>query len=195
MEGKKVLVVASNNQKKINEIRSVLCDFEIKSLKDIGCDVDIPETANSFEGNAFLKAKYVFDNYNIPCFSDDSGLVVSSLNDEPGIYSARYAGEEKNDDDNMDKVLKNLEGVEDRSAYFTTVICFYDGAQTNYFEGRINGLITKEKIGDNGFGYDPIFMPQGLQKTFAELTSEEKNTSSHRALAVRKFASFILAED
>jgi len=185
---KKVLVIASNNQKKINEVKSLLPHFDIKSLKDIGCDVDIPETADSFEGNAFLKAKYVYDHYQLSCFSDDSGLVVNSLGGAPGIYSARYAGEDKDDDKNMDKVLLDLEGLEDRSAYFTTVICFYDGTIPKYFEGRITGVITEDKRGDNGFGYDPVFLPDGISKTFAQLTSSEKNANSHRALAIRKFS-------
>lgn len=185
---KQVLVIASNNQKKIDEVKSLLVDFEIKSLKDIGCDVDIPETADSFEGNALLKAQYVYDYYNLPCFSDDSGLVVNALNGAPGIYSARYAGEEKDDDKNMDKLLLNLVDESDRSAYFTTVICFYDGVSPLFFEGRINGVITKEKIGNNGFGYDPIFSPEGSERTFAQFTSVEKNQNSHRAVAVRKFS-------
>lgn len=185
---KKVLVIASNNEKKIGEVKSLLPDFEIKSLKDIGCDVDIPETADTFEGNAFLKAKYVYDHYRLSCFSDDSGLVVNALDGAPGIFSARYAGEDKDDDKNMDKVLLNLEGSGDRSAYFTTVICFYDGTSPKYFEGRIKGVITERKIGDNGFGYDPIFLPEGSSKTFAQLTNSEKNANSHRGLAVKKFS-------
>lgn len=183
-----MLVIASNNQKKINEVKSLLRDFEIRSLKDIGCDADIPETADSFEGNALLKAQYVYDHYNLPCFSDDSGLVVNALEGAPGIYSARYAGEEKDDDKNMDKVLQNLLNESDRSAYFTTVICFYDGVSSMFFEGRVNGEITKQKIGNNGFGYDPIFVAEGSDKTFAQLTNSEKNKNSHRAVAVRKFS-------
>jgi len=185
---KSVLVIASNNQKKINEVKALLPDFEIKSLKDIGCDVDIPETADTFEGNAFLKAKYVYDHYDVSCFSDDSGLVVNALNGGPGVLSARYAGEDKDDDKNMDKVLLNLENSSDRSAYFITVICLYDGTSPKYFEGRINGQITKDKIGGNGFGYDPIFRPEGSVKTFAELSNSEKNDNSHRGAAVRKFS-------
>lgn len=184
----KVLVIASNNQKKINEIKSLLPQYEIKSLKDIGCFVDIPETADTFEGNALLKAKYVFENYQLPCFSDDSGLVIKSLGGAPGVYSARYAGEDKDDDKNMDKVLENLNNKADRAAYFTTVICYYDGNTANYYDGKIDGVITTEKVGDNGFGYDPIFTPEGSDKTFAQLSNEEKNANSHRAVAVRKFA-------
>jgi XTP/dITP diphosphohydrolase len=187
---KKVLVIASNNQKKIKEIKNLLPDFEIKSLTDIGCSVDIPETAETFEGNALLKAKYVFDNYQLPCFSDDSGLAIAALGGAPGIYSARYAGEDKDDDNNMSKVLKKLKDIQDRSAYFITVICYYDGVP-NYFEGRINGEITEQKIGEHGFGYDPIFVPENETKTFAQLTDLEKNKNSHRASAVRGFAKFI----
>ncbi|MFT6747933.1 MAG: XTP/dITP diphosphohydrolase [Glaciecola sp.] len=186
-----VLVIASNNQKKIEEVKSLLSGFEIKSLKDIDCDVDIPETAETFKGNALLKAKYVYDNYQLPCFSDDSGLVVSALGGAPGIYSARYAGEDKDDDKNMDKVLSSLNGINDRSAYFITVICYYDGNEAKYFEGIIKGEITTQKTGDNGFGYDPIFLPEGSAKTFAQLTNAEKNSNSHRALAVGGFAEYI----
>jgi XTP/dITP diphosphohydrolase len=185
---KSVLVIASNNQKKINEVKTLLPNFEIKSLKDIGCDFDIPETADTFEGNALLKAKYVYDHYNIPCFSDDSGLVINALDGDPGVLSARYAGQSRDDDMNMDKVLLNLENSTDRSAYFITVICLYDGGLPKYFEGKINGEITRDKIGNNGFGYDPIFRPEGSAKTFAELSNSEKNENSHRGAAVRKFS-------
>lgn len=184
---KKVLVIASNNQKKIAEIKFLLPDYHIKSLTDIGCHVDIPETADSFEGNALIKAKYVFDHHQLPCFSDDSGLVVKSLSGAPGIYSARYAGEQKNEQENMNKVLDNLKGTKDRSAYFITVICFYDGTP-QYFEGRVNGFITDSRRGTNGFGYDPIFELGTSGKTFAELSEQEKSTNSHRALAVKKFS-------
>lgn len=188
---KVTLVLASNNPKKINEIRELLPQFQIKSLKDIGCNTDIPETADTFEGNAFLKAKYVFENYGLPCFADDSGLVIDALDGAPGIYSARYAGPKKNDQDNMDKVLKNLTNVKNRNCYFTTVICFYDGGTPNYFEGRIHGEITHQKIGDKGFGYDPIFIPNNSSLTFAQLDSEEKNKKSHRGIAIQKFTAFI----
>ncbi len=182
------IIVASNNDKKIIEIKSILSDYNILSLRDIDCSVDIPETASTFEGNAFLKAEYIVKNYQVSCFSDDSGLVVSALNGAPGIHSARYAGEHKNDDDNMNKLLHALESVVDRSAYFITVICFHDGSKPHYFEGRVHGTITTEKRGNMGFGYDPIFQPTGFEKTFAEMTLQEKQQKSHRARALKKFS-------
>lgn len=184
-------VVASNNQKKIEEIRNMIKDAEIKSLKDIGCFEDIPETADTFEGNALLKAKHVLDNYNMSCFSDDSGLVVPALGGAPGVYSARYAGEDKDDNKNMDKLLAELKNVEDRSAYFVTVICLHSENATHYFEGRVNGTIAHEKIGDQGFGYDPVFIPENHDRTFAEMSQEEKNGMSHRGEAIRKLAEFL----
>ena len=188
---KKSIVVASNNQKKVTEIKRLLSDFEVKSLKEIGCHDDIPETANTFEGNALLKAKHIVDLYQIPCFSDDSGLVVEALNGEPGIFSARYAGEDKDDDKNMDKLLENLAGQDNRKAYFITVICYFDGKEEHYFEGKIHGKIGTEKVGDNGFGYDPIFIPEGGNRTFAEFTAEEKNNNSHRGKAIAKLVDFL----
>ena len=186
-----VLVFASNNAKKLKEIRPVLSEYQIKSLAEINCFDDIPETANTFQGNAFLKAKHVWDNYDLPCFADDSGLVVPELNNEPGVYSARYAGSQKNDNDNMDLLLKNLSSSKDRSAYFITVICYYDGKNTHFFEGRVNGKITLEKKGQDGFGYDPIFIPEGFDRTFAEMNMEEKNALSHRAKAVKLLRDFL----
>ena len=191
----KTLVFASNNAKKIKEVQELLPQYNIKGLTDIGCLEDIPETAETFEGNAFLKASYVFDKYGFPCFADDSGLVVNSLNGEPGIYSARYAADENNgvksDEKNIQKVLRNLKGKTDTTAYFITLICYYDGKNTHYFDGKIDGEITHELRGDNGFGYDPIFVPFGYEKTFAELTSDEKNANSHRSIAVKKLATFL----
>lgn len=185
------LLLASNNSKKIGEIKKLLPNYIVKSLAEIGCTEDIPETASTFEGNALLKAQYLVKKYNLPCFSDDSGLVVEALNGEPGIYSARYAGAAKDDDLNMDKLLKNLDGIENRKAYFTTVICFHDGTEIHYFEGQIHGTIGHQKRGNQGFGYDPIFIPNGSQKTFAELSDQEKNANSHRSKAVAKFVEFL----
>lgn len=189
----KVIVFASNNAKKLKEIRPVLSDFEIKSLSEINCFEDIPETADSFQGNAFLKAKHVWDHYQLSCFADDSGLVVPALNNEPGVYSARYAGSQKSDEDNMNLLLQKLGTTKDRSAYFITVICYFDGTNTHFFEGRVNGKITTEKRGLDGFGYDPIFVPEGFDRTFAEMTIEEKNTLSHRAKAVKFLKVFLEA--
>lgn len=185
------LLLASNNSKKIGEIKKLLPNYIVKSLAEIGCTEDIPETASTFKGNALLKAQYLVKKYNLPCFSDDSGLVVEALNGEPGIYSARYAGAAKDDDLNMDKLLKNLDGIENRKAYFTTVICFQDGTEIHYFEGQIHGTIGHQKRGNQGFGYDPIFIPNGSQKTFAELSDQEKNANSHRSKAVAKFVEFL----
>ena len=191
---RKVLLLASNNQKKVKEIKDLLPDFEVKSLAEIGCNEDIPETANTFEGNALLKAEYLINRFQLPCISDDSGLVVEALNGAPGIYSARYAGEEKSDDKNMDKLLSELKEKSNRNAYFTTVLCYHDGKNVHYFEGRIHGTITTKKIGTQGFGYDPIFTPNGSNKTFAQLSPEEKNANSHRGNALKKFIEFVEIE-
>lgn len=181
------VIVASNNEKKIVEIKNVLTDYNVLSLKDISCEVDIPETALTFKGNALLKAEYIVNNHNVSCFSDDSGLVVPALDGAPGIHSARYAGEHKNDDDNINKLLNSLKSVSDRRAYFITVICYHNGDKAQYFEGKVSGTITKEKRGNMGFGYDPIFQPDGFDKTFAEMTLDEKQEKSHRARALKKF--------
>lgn len=191
MSEKTPVVLATNNLKKLKEIAAALPNYEIKTLKDIGCMIDIPETADSFEGNALLKAKYVWEHYQLPCFSDDSGLVVPSLGGAPGIYSARYAGSQKNDEDNMDLLLKNLSTQSDRSAYFITVICYFDGDREHYFEGRVTGKIIAAKRGTEGFGYDPIFVPDGFDKTFAEMGLDQKNHLSHRAKAVEKLKAFL----
>jgi len=185
---KTTIVVASNNDKKIIEIKSILNDYNVLSLREISCNVDIPETASTFEGNALLKAEYIVQNYQTSCFSDDSGLVVPALNGAPGIHSARYAGEQRDDDDNMNKLLHALENVSDRRAYFITVICYHNGIEAKYFEGRVHGIITTEKRGSMGFGYDPIFQPTGFEKTFAEMTLKEKQEKSHRARALKKFS-------
>ena len=185
------LVFASNNQNKIKEIQLLLPhSIQILSLEDIGCFEDIPETAETIEGNAILKANYVTEKFGYNCFADDTGLEVEALNGEPGVYSARYAGEQKNTNDNMDKLLLNLKDKSNRSAQFKTVIALnLDGNQT-LFTGIIKGKVIKEKIGTNGFGYDPIFVADGYTKTFAELTIEEKSGISHRGLAVKQLVAF-----
>lgn len=186
------LAFASNNKNKINEIQLLLPDyFQIVSLEDLGCTEDIPETANTIEGNAILKANYVSQKYNIPCFADDSGLEVEALDGAPGVYSARYAGEPKNDSNNIDKLLLNLENQPNRKANFKTVICLNINNEQQLFEGKIFGTITNERVGDNGFGYDPIFIPDGYTKTFAEMTTEEKSKISHRGIAVHKLIHFL----
>lgn len=186
------LVFASNNINKIKEIQQLVPDtIQIVSLQDIGCFEDIPETADTIEGNAILKANYVTEKYGLNCFADDSGLEVEILNGEPGVYSARYAGEPKNDEENMNKLLLNLNDKENRKANFKTVICLnLDGTQ-HLFTGIINGKINEKKIGSNGFGYDPIFIADGYTKTFAELTMEEKSSISHRGIAVKQLVDYL----
>jgi XTP/dITP diphosphohydrolase len=186
------LVFASNNANKIKEIQQLLpSSFEIVSLKDIGCIEDIPETANTIEGNAILKANYVTEKYGFNCFADDSGLEVEILSGDPGVYSARYAGEPKNDDNNMNKLLLNLKDKPNRKANFKTVICLNINGEQHLFTGIINGKIIDEKIGTNGFGYDPIFVPDGYTNTFAELSMEEKSAISHRGKAVKQLIDFL----
>lgn len=185
------LVFASNNTNKIKEIQQLLpSTFEIVSLKDIGCTEDIPETADTIEGNAILKANHVTEKYGFNCFADDSGLEVEILNGAPGVYSARYAGEPKNDDNNMNKLLLNLKDKTNKKANFKTVICLNINGEQHLFTGIINGKIIDEKIGTNGFGYDPIFVADGYTKTFAELTMEEKSAISHRGKAVKQLVDF-----
>ena len=186
------LVFASNNLNKIKEIQLLVPNsIEILSLNEIGCTEDIPETANTIEGNAILKANFVSQKYGFDCFADDSGLEVAALNGEPGVFSARYAGEPKNDENNIDKLLANLKGVENKKANFKTVICMNLKGEQHLFTGIINGTIIEERIGTNGFGYDPIFVADGYQKTFAELSLEEKATISHRGIAVKQLVEFL----
>lgn len=186
------LVFASNNKHKIKELKELLPDkFEIVSLEDIGCTEDIPETADSIEGNAIIKANYVTQNYGLPCFADDSGLEVEALNGAPGVYSARYAGEQKSDFDNIEKLLEQLKHSENRKAQFKTVIVLNLNNQQHLFTGIIKGEITTVKRGINGFGYDPVFIAENSSKTFAELTSEEKNKVSHRARAVEQLSNWL----
>ncbi|NLV53390.1 MAG: non-canonical purine NTP diphosphatase [Bacteroidales bacterium] len=195
----KTLVFASNNAHKLEEIRAILGkDFEVKSLKDIGCETDIPETGSTFRENALQKATYVKEHFGFDCFADDSGLQVEALNGEPGVYSARYAtmnghtmdsGEK--DDINMDVLLQKMEKEENRKACFRTCIALIYEGETHYFDGVVNGLIIREKRGEGGFGYDPIFMPEGYEQTFAELGNELKNNISHRARAVAQLVAFL----
>lgn len=187
------LVFASNNQNKIAEIQALVPkSIEILSLKDIGCTEDIPETADTIEGNAILKANYVTEKYGYNCFADDSGLEIDYLNGAPGVFSARFAGEQKNDKDNIQKVLTELNGVENRKAQFKTVIALNLNGQQNLFTGIIEGAITEIEKGENGFGYDPIFQPNHYEITFAEMNQREKSAISHRGLAVKQLVSHIL---
>ncbi|OXA86400.1 non-canonical purine NTP diphosphatase [Flavobacterium hercynium] len=189
------LVFASNNLNKIKEIQSILNgSIQLLSLSDIGCHEEIPETAATIEGNAILKANYVTEKYGYDCFADDTGLEVNELNGEPGVYSARYAGEQRDANDNMNKLLDALQGKEDRSAHFKTVIALNLKGEQNLFTGIAKGTITKKKAGDHGFGYDPIFQPENYSETFAELASEIKNTISHRAKATQQLIDFLNSE-
>lgn len=187
------LVFATNNPHKIFEINQVLKNrIKIVGLKDIGCDEDIPETAETIEGNAIQKAKYVSEKYYCNCFADDTGLEIDCLQGRPGVYSARYAGEEKSFENNMNKVLEEMQGVENRRAWFRCVIALLMDGELHLFEGIVNGSITTEKHGLQGFGYDPIFLPDGYDRTFAEMGIEEKNLISHRGLAVEKLIRFLI---
>ena len=198
------LVFATNNQHKLQEIRNILgSEFEIVSLKDIGCDVDIPETGDTLEENALQKAQYVYDHYHISCFADDTGLEVEALDGAPGVHSARYAeGTDHNSEANTAKLLRELNGKENRQARFRTVIALIQKKdvcpcgctsikQVSRFEGIVNGKIATEKHGTTGFGYDPVFIPEGYDKSFAELGEEIKNHISHRARAVTKLAEYL----
>lgn len=187
----KKLVFATNNKNKTEEIRlSLSGQYELLNLEDIGCFTDIPETADTFEGNATLKSSYVVAHYNLDCFADDSGLEIEALNSEPGVYSARYAGS-RDPLDNIKLVLHKLEGIENRKARFKTVISLMRGGENYLFEGVINGTIRTELSGAKGFGYDPIFQPDGYQITFAEMEMAEKNKISHRAIALQKMIAFL----
>lgn len=186
------LVFSSNNKNKILELQSQVGNqFKIVSLEDIGCFIDIPETAETIEGNAILKANYVTEHYGLPCFADDTGLEIEVLNNEPGVYSARYAGEQKNANDNMNMVLEKLHQQTNRSARFKTIIALNINNEQYLFEGIVNGAIRNEKTGNEGFGYDPIFQPNGFDTTFAEMTIEQKTIISHRGIAVQKLLNFL----
>jgi XTP/dITP diphosphohydrolase len=189
------IVFASNNAHKLEEVRSKLPkEFTVLSLKDVLGDVDIPETGDTLDENASIKSRYVFDRTGMNCFSDDTGLEIAALNGEPGVYSARYAGEGCSFQDNMDKVLGKMEGAEDRSACFRTVISLILNGEEHFFEGRVDGEILTEEHGEKGFGYDPIFRPNGFVESFAQMTLEQKNEISHRGRAVQKLVEFLAAK-
>jgi len=186
------LVFASNNKNKILEIQNMLpAGITLLSLEEIGCIEEIAETADTIEGNAILKANYVTEKYGYDCFADDTGLEVEALNGAPGVYSARYAGKQKNDNDNMDKLLYELEKEPNRNARFKTVIALNLNRQQQLFTGLVFGEITKEKSGTAGFGYDPIFKAQGFKDTFASIPMEEKARISHRGKAVQQLIAFL----
>jgi XTP/dITP diphosphohydrolase len=187
------LCFATNNEHKLTEAKDIAGeDFEIVSLKDIHCFEELPETSPTLEGNSLQKAEFVFQKYNIPCFADDTGLEVEALNGEPGVFSARYAGEHKNSADNIDLLLNNLSTKLNRRARFRTVITLLGfGKGPLCFEGVVNGSITSKRKGSFGFGYDPVFVPDGYRKTYAEMNLQEKSSLSHRAIAVKKLGDYL----
>lgn len=189
----KSIVFATNNAHKLDEVRAILGNkIEVLSLKDIGCNEDIPETADTLEGNALLKARYVNEHYNVDCFADDTGLEVEALDGAPGVYSARYAGGEGHDSEaNMQKLLTELEGQTNRKARFRTAIMLIINDKQHLFEGIVNGEIATSRKGTSGFGYDPVFIPEGYKESFAEMGNEEKNKISHRAVATEKLCRFL----
>ncbi|HNW49774.1 MAG TPA: non-canonical purine NTP diphosphatase [Prolixibacteraceae bacterium] len=186
------LVFATNNKHKLNEIQSMLGDrFQLLSLSDIGCEDDIPETCNTLEGNASQKARYIFDKYGLDCFADDTGLEVDALGMAPGVYSARYAGPQRNSVDNMSKLLLELDKINNRNARFRTVISFIMNGTETLFEGIVEGQILRSPRGEQGFGYDPVFQPDGFELSFAEMDMSAKNEISHRGRAFAKLINFL----
>ncbi|WP_295767375.1 RdgB/HAM1 family non-canonical purine NTP pyrophosphatase [uncultured Mucilaginibacter sp.] len=186
------LVFATHNQHKLEEVAAKTGDrLQLQSLTDIGCHDEIEENGTTFNENASIKSHYVFNKYNLNCFGDDSGLQIEALNNEPGVYSARYSGEHGNHEANIAKVLHNLKGVDNRKARFITVVSLIWNGEEHFFEGVINGTIREEMVGVKGFGYDPIFEPEGYNITFAEMNMEEKNRISHRAIAMEKLIAFL----
>lgn len=189
----KELVFATNNAHKLRELREIAGDkFTILSLKDINCNDDIPETADTIKGNALIKANYIKDKYGYDCFADDTGLEIEALGGEPGVYSARYAGEECDSEKNMAKVLEKLQGKTNRAARFVTFIALRQGEETLTFEGEVQGEILTERHGNGGFGYDPIFKPLEADCSFAEMSADEKNAISHRGRAVVKLFEYLM---
>ena len=188
----KKIIFATNNLHKLEEVRTILSGkAEIVSLAEIGCTDDIPETAETLRENAALKAKYVYENYRADCFADDTGLEIDALGGKPGVFSARYAGEPSNPVNNVKKVLAEMEGLVNRAAQFRTVITLLEKGEYHHFEGIVKGKISHEPHGNGGFGYDPIFIPEGYTQTFAELSPGVKNAISHRAVAIRKFVEYL----
>ncbi len=189
------LVFATNNEHKLRELREILRnEFYLLSLSDIACSEEIPETGNTLEANASEKSRYIWERYSIDCFSDDTGLEIAALNNAPGVRSARYAGEERNAEENVAKVLEELKGVVNRKACFRCIISLIIKGREFLFEGRVDGEILQEKRGSAGFGYDPIFAPDGFQQSFAEMNPDLKNSMSHRGRAVEKLVRFLLEE-
>jgi len=186
------LCFATNNEHKLREVRQLLGDkYQVLSLSEIGCNEELAEDQDTLEGNSIQKAKYIFDKYGISCFADDTGLEVDALEGAPGVYSARYAGEQRSSEDNIDLLLRNLSTISNRKARFRTVITLILNDEIYQFEGIVTGEILKSRKGTEGFGYDPIFLPEGNHKSMAELTAEEKNAISHRGLAIQKLIEFL----
>ena len=186
------IVFATNNPNKLKEIQSLIPkEIEIISLNEIGCNEDIPETGDTLEANAFQKAHYIKDNFNYDCFADDTGLEIDKLNGDPGVYSARYAGPERNANANMNKVLNELKGKKNRKAQFRTAIALILKGEEHLFEGKVEGYISKDKQGDEGFGYDPIFIPENDKRSFAQMSMKEKGAISHRGRAVKKLVTYL----
>lgn len=187
------IVIATNNKHKVEEIRSLVGDrIKIISLSELGCKEDIPETGETLEENARQKARYIWEKYGKDCFADDTGLMVEALDGKPGVYSARFAGEKCSFDDNIDLMLEMMEGKTNRKAYFSTVICLIEQGEEKLFEGSCPGSILTERYGRGGFGYDPIFVPDGYGESFAEMSLEEKNKISHRGKATDKLIKYLL---
>jgi len=188
----KTLIFASGNAHKIREVRELLSDrYDVKGLIDIGCTADIPETSDTFEGNALLKAQYVVEHYQLDCFAEDTGLEVEALHGAPGVYSARFAGLHKSSADNMSLLLEKLKGQTNRQARFKTVVALIWNGETHYFEGIVNGHIVESPRGSGTFGYDPVFVPEGYDLTFAEMEADLKNSISHRGRAIQKLLKFL----
>ncbi|MBR3372842.1 MAG: non-canonical purine NTP diphosphatase [Bacteroidaceae bacterium] len=186
------IVFATNNEHKLREIRAIIHDgTEVLSLADIGCHADIPETADTLEGNALIKAHFVYDNYGYDCFADDTGLEVEALDGAPGVHTARYAGDDQDSQANMRKLLQEMKGKDNRNARFRTAIALIQGGEEHLFSGEVHGTITTEPLGNKGFGYDPVFIPEDTGLTFAQLGEDVKNRISHRARAVAKLTEFL----
>lgn len=186
------LVFATNNRHKLEEVRAIVGDrVEVLSLNDIDCHDDIPETEDTLQGNALIKARYIYEKFGVDCFADDTGLEVDALGGEPGVYSARYAGEECCSEANMQKLLHNLTGKIDRNAQFRTVIALIINGEEKLFNGIVKGTIAEEKMGDSGFGYDPIFIPEGFSESFAQMSSDQKNSISHRYRATKQLSDYL----
>lgn len=189
------LIFATHNQHKTQEVLDILNGkWMVKNLHDLGCEEEIPETSDTLKGNALQKAQYVYNKYGVNCFADDTGLEVEALDGRPGVYSARYAGEHCSFADNVNKMLKEMDGKTNRKACFKTVIALIFNGETYFFEGRVDGVIMTEASGEAGFGYDPIFKPDGFEKSFAEMSAEDKNAISHRGRAMQQLVQFLNAQ-